>query len=145
LVGEGHPVGLAQRGRAAGVHPAAAQGIEEVAHVQPLPDVVRGVQFAPRVQREAVTGDDLGGQRNVRGDHQVPGLRLLHDVVVGDVEAGPDLHRAHVRRARHLDGLVGHQRHPHRHALRGPEQDFLDHVRAGVGSARCGAGSRRVC
>ena len=36
-------------------------------------------------------------------------------------------------RTRYLDGLVGDQCDLHCHPVCGPEQDFLDHVRAGIG------------
>ena len=92
----GLAVGLAERRRPAGIDPAAAQGIHEVPHAQALTDIVLGIQVPSRVECQAAPGDHLGSERNVRGHHQVTGLRLLHDVIVGHVEAGGDLNRADV-------------------------------------------------
>ena len=58
---------------------------------------------------------------------------LLHDVVVCNVKTRPHLDRADIAGPGDLQGLVGDQPHRHAHPLRGPEQDVLDHLRAGVG------------
>jgi len=59
----------------------------EIAHGEALSDVVLRIQLASRVERVSSAPDHLGGQGYVGGDHQVAGLDLLDDRLVGDVEA----------------------------------------------------------
>lgn len=126
-------VAVVQRRRAAGDHAAVAQFVEQVAHGQAALDVVLGVELAPGVQGVGVLFDDLGGQRDVRGDDQVAGLDELHDGRVHHVEALAHADGGNELRLGDVQGLVGHQGEPDVPAHGGAEEDFLDGVRQRVG------------
>ena len=76
--------------------------------------------------------DDIGGQGDVAGDHQVARLRMLGDVRIRDIEAARNLHRADERRRRRAQHLIGHQRQGYLPSLRRTEQDVLDDGGTGV-------------
>ena len=64
-----------------------AELLHEIPQGQAVTDIVFRVELSPRIERVSPARDHLGGQRDVGGDHQVAGLDLLHDLMVGDVEA----------------------------------------------------------
>ena len=76
--------------------------------------------------------DDGSGERNVRGNHEVAGRDEFDDARIGRVETRRHLDRLDERRRRRAQILVGHQRHLHFGAPRGPEQHVLDDGGAGV-------------
>jgi len=133
LVGEALAVRVVERCGAAGALPRAAQLVQVVAQREALLDVLRGIELAARVERVAALGDHVGGERDVRGDDQVAGRELAHDVAVRDVDAARHLEGADVRRGRRAQELVRHQRHGDLAALRGAVEDVLDGRGAGVG------------
>src|SRR3972149_4937999 len=100
LVGEALAVRVVERCGAAGALPRAAQLVQVVAQREALLDVLRGIELAARVERVAALGDHVGGERDVRGDDQVAGRELAHDVAVRDVDAARHLEGADVRRGR---------------------------------------------
>jgi hypothetical protein len=124
---------VAESRRPGDVHAAAAQLFHEVAHCQSFADVFRGVELAARIQGVCLAFDDQRGEGNVGGDHQVAGLHVLDDALVGDVETGGHLARADVRRGWYAQHLIGDQRGHDARPLRGAKEDFLDHAGAGVG------------
>jgi len=87
VVGEALPVALVERRRTAEDIPGGPQLLHEIAHGQALTNIVFRVQLSSRVESVSSTADHLGGQGYVGGDHEVAGLDLLHDLMVGDVEA----------------------------------------------------------
>jgi len=72
-------------------------------------------------------------QRNVGGNHQITCLQCLHNMIIRHVETRLHLDAFHIQGWRSTQGLVGYQRGADFHAFGSAEQDFLDHVGAGVG------------
>jgi hypothetical protein len=130
---EGLPIALAEGWRAAGLQAAAAHGVHEIAHVQPLADVFACVQLTARIQSQAAFFDDFCSQGNIGGDDEVAFARVPDNVAIGNIEAAGHLNRADMARARHGQRLVSHQRELHLRAIGGTVEDLLDYARAGVG------------
>jgi hypothetical protein len=87
VVGEALPVARTQRGGPADDRALRAQVLHQIPEGEALTDIVFRIELPPRVERVRAARDHLGGQRNIGGDDQVPGLQLLHDPGVGHVEA----------------------------------------------------------
>src|SRR5207302_5265977 len=87
VVGEALPVALVERRRTAEDVAGGSQLLHEIAHGQTLTNIVFRVELPSRVERVSPACDHLRGQGYVGGDHEVAGLDLLHDLMVGDVEA----------------------------------------------------------
>src|ERR1044071_4272042 len=87
LVGEKVPVALSERRGAAEERAGRAKVVHQVAYGEALADIVLGIQLPSRVEGMPSTSDDLGGEGNIGGDHQISRLELLHDAVIGHVEA----------------------------------------------------------
>ena len=132
MIGEALPVTLVERRRAAENIASRPQLLHEIAQGQALTNIVFRVELSSRVERVSPACDHLGGQRNVSGDHEVPGLDLLHDLMVGDVEALSDADALDERGRGDPKQRVRDERRQDLRALGGPEQDLLDDLRARV-------------
>src|SRR5439155_14930032 len=133
VIGEALPVALIEWRRAPEDIAGGPQLLHEIAHGEALSDVVLRIQLASRVERVSSAPDHLGGQGYVGGDHQVAGLDLLDDRLVGDVEALRHADGLDERGWRHAKQRVGDQRRQDLRPLGGPEDDLLDDQRARIG------------
>ena len=124
---------MAEHRRSAGIHPAAAQGVQKIPHVEALTDIVLGIEFPTGIQGKAAFCNHLRSQRDVRRHYQVAHRRLPGDVVVCNVKTRGHPNRANEAGSGHLHCLVGDQGQLHTHPVRGAVKDLLDHFRAGVG------------
>src|SRR6267378_7922442 len=87
LVGEALAVGVVERRGAAGALPRPAQLVQVVAQRQALLDVLRRIELTARIERVPAFGDDIGGERNVGGDHEIARRQLAHDMAIRDIDA----------------------------------------------------------
>src|SRR3989442_4656826 len=133
VIGEALPVALIEWRRAPEDIAGGPQLLHEIAHGEALSDVVLRIQLASRVERVSPAPDHLGGQGYVGCDHQVAGLDLLDDRMVGHVEALCHAHALDEGGRRDAKHCVGNQCRQHLRALGGPEQDLLDDLGARIG------------
>ena len=117
----------------AGNHTCATQFVHEVAHVQPLADIVFRVQAAARVDSVPALCNHLRGQRDIRSHYQVICLQQLHNAVIRHVKARRHLQALHITGRRRLQVLVRDQCDRYPDTLRGAEQNFLHHTGTGIG------------
>src|SRR5450631_869173 len=123
---------LRQRGRTAANVAAGAHRVHEIAHGKNPSNGIRRIALTARIERFAALGDDLGGERNVSGDDEVPGGHALDDLSVRHVETGGYLNRAQGGDAGNRQWLIGDQRHTNPGALGRSEQNLLDDIRTGI-------------
>src|SRR5467141_303252 len=126
LVGEALAVRVVERGGPAGALPRPAQLVQVVAQRQALLYVLRRIELPARIERVPALGDDVGGKRNVGGDHEIARRELAHDMAIRDVDAARHLQGADVWRPRRAQQLVRHQRQRGLRPLRGPVENVLD-------------------
>ena len=131
-----------ERSGSAGLDAGAAQLLHEVAHREPLGDVVGGEPLAAGVHGVGAFFDHPRRKRDILGDHEVTGRGALGDQVIGGIKAALHLQGADEPRAGRSDPLVRHQGDVNPGTLRGAEQDVLDGAGAGVG-IHPDAGARR--
>jgi len=77
--------------------------------------------------------DHQGGQRNIGRYHQISSRHAPHDLVVSDIESHWNHEHANIRRARHVQGLIGDQRHHDLALLRLAVKHLLHRPRTSVG------------
>src|SRR5438552_4682064 len=99
LVGEALAVRVVERRRAAGPLPRPAQLVQVVAQREALLDVLRRIELPARIERVPALGDHVRSERNVRGDDEIAGRELAHDVAVRDIDAARHLQRAEDRKS----------------------------------------------
>ena len=115
------------------MHTACAQCFHEIADIKPGTDVFGGETLATRRQRQPALFQHLSRQRNVVGDHQVSRLAATDNFIVRHIKPTGHLNRTDIGGRRYLECMVGYQGQFKPAAFCGPEQNFLDHHRTGVG------------
>ena len=108
--------------------------LHEIAQGEPFANRLAGVLIAARIQHHDLPGNQKGGQRDVLRDDQVAGLRMVHDVSVGDIGTAidPDGGDVHVAE-RWLEPLIRHQHCGDLQSLGGPEDHVFYVARGSVG------------
>jgi hypothetical protein len=132
-IGKGAAVILAKRRWSTRELTAISHLFHEVAHGQPLLNIIFGVKFPSGIQRMAVFLDHCRGQRDIRGDDQITEPHPFGDVVVSRVDTTRHLDGSDRARGRDSQGLIGDQIKPTGHSFRGAKQNLFDDVRAGIG------------
>ena len=121
--------------------------IHKVANLQSLLDVGCIQYFTAESDRRRSALDDARGQRNVRCDHQILGLTVLGDVVIGNVQATVHDHRLNPSKLGGLLPAICDQPDRNARSLAGLEYDVFHgsrnaiciHPYQGVSSVGVGA------
>jgi len=98
-----------------------------------IPDVLPGIQLTTGVQGKRARLDDLCGQRDIRGDDQIPDRKGLQDRLIRHVRPGSHPHGCDMIQTGDCHRLIGHQDQRDTGPFGGSKEDISDHLGAGVG------------
>jgi energy-coupling factor transporter ATP-binding protein EcfA2 len=58
---------------------------QQIAHGQPVFDIVLGIEFSPGIHRKSLFGNHPVGKRDVGCDHEITGLNQLCNAIIGHI------------------------------------------------------------